>query len=350
MLSGRKLMDKKMFSIFAIVLLIVFGIGYSIGSFTKDDGNPSVKAVSDVTFGNAPLEVSFSYLSAGMNEEVKNCVWDFNDGKKASVPYITHTFNRQGTFNVTLTVWTTQGQTYHDYLEISVQEFHKPIASASASKTYGKAPLSIQFTEESVDMDGSILEYHWDFDDETTSNEKNPQHTFDKQGNYTVRLTVTDDEGQQDTDKINIYTTGNYPPVASASADNLEGKAPLEVTFEGNCHDPDSNNLTYNWYFENAILKKNRESTEKNTNHTFYFPGTYFVTLTVEDEEGESDTDTLKIVVKKSPFSRAADYFFNVSKNMFIKGVFGEFIGSFIGEMLSTFFGKIAGNLLTYLV
>jgi PKD repeat protein len=339
-------MNTKMLSILAIIILLVFGIGYSIGSFTNQESKSPVKAVSNVTFGKAPLEVSFSYLITGYNGEVKRCIWDFNDGEKSSVPHVTHTFHRQGTFNVSLTVWTNQDHKFHDTLEIEVIEFHKPIASATASKSYGKVPLTVQFTGDGFDVDGKELKYLWNFDDETTSNEQNPAHTFENQGNYTVRLTVTDADDQQDTDVIHIYAIGNYPPIASISADRTEGKAPLSVKFEGHCHDIDSENVTYQWYFENSLLKKNRESSSRNANHTFYFPGTYVVTLTVEDEDGDQDTETVKIIVRESRFSRATDYLFDTSKTMFIKGALAKFIGSFFGEFLASFFGRISGNLL----
>jgi len=41
-----------------------------------------------------------------------------------------------------------------------------------------------------------LLEYHWDFGDGITSTEKNPKHSFTKEGTYNVKLTVTEKSAQ----------------------------------------------------------------------------------------------------------------------------------------------------------
>lgn len=53
----------------------------------------------------------------------------------------------------------------------------------------------ISFSGNGVDYDGIIKSFHWDFGDGNASNIKNPTHTFEKSGTYTITLTVTDDEG-----------------------------------------------------------------------------------------------------------------------------------------------------------
>ncbi|EGA71682.1 collagenase [Vibrio sinaloensis DSM 21326] len=47
----------------------------------------------------------------------------------------------------------------------------------------------------STDTDGQIVDYFWEFGDGATSREANPTHQFSRAGNYTVRLTVTDNDG-----------------------------------------------------------------------------------------------------------------------------------------------------------
>ena len=55
--------------------------------------------------------------------------------------------------------------------------------------------LTVNFTSNSSDSDGSIVSYAWDFDDGQTSTEENPSHTYSSGGTYTVDLVVTDDGG-----------------------------------------------------------------------------------------------------------------------------------------------------------
>lgn len=59
--------------------------------------------------------------------------------------------------------------------------------------------LSVSFTNQSTDSDGSITSYSWAFGDGLVSTQANPTHTYGAAGTYTVQLTVTDDDGETDT-------------------------------------------------------------------------------------------------------------------------------------------------------
>lgn len=89
------------------------------------------------------------------------------------------------------------------YIEDSVNQ--PPVAVLTADTLTGTAPLTVNFSSAgSSDPDGTIVSYHWDFGDQTTSNQPNPSHIFITAGTYTVILTVTDDGGSsaQDSDVV----------------------------------------------------------------------------------------------------------------------------------------------------
>lgn len=69
----------------------------------------------------------------------------------------------------------------------------------------------IQFNDTSSDGDGYIVNWSWDFGDGTTSNEQNPVHTYGDNGNYTVTLTVTDNNGNTGTYST-VVVLANSPP------------------------------------------------------------------------------------------------------------------------------------------
>jgi PKD repeat protein len=69
-----------------------------------------------------------------------------------------------------------------------------PIAAFS----YSANDLTVVFTDASSDSDGSIASWLWNFGDGNTSGQQNPSHTYGADGNYTVSLAVTDDDGAVD--------------------------------------------------------------------------------------------------------------------------------------------------------
>ena len=58
---------------------------------------------------------------------------------------------------------------------------------------------TIVFTDHSYVNEGRIVAWHWDFADGSTSSERNPTHRFEPGHDYSVTLTVTDDEGRTGT-------------------------------------------------------------------------------------------------------------------------------------------------------
>jgi PKD repeat protein len=60
------------------------------------------------------------------------------------------------------------------------------------SKSSGKVPLSVYFTDRST---GTITSEKWTFGDGVTSSAKNPSHKFTKVGRWKVSLTATNKVG-----------------------------------------------------------------------------------------------------------------------------------------------------------
>jgi PKD repeat protein len=82
--------------------------------------------------------------------------------------------------------------------------FYKtPVAGFQAAPVNGSSPLTVVFTDESM---GNIDTYTWDFGDGQTSEEQNPSYTYDRQGTYTVMLTVAGPGGTAAETKSNLIT------------------------------------------------------------------------------------------------------------------------------------------------
>ncbi|HEV2146464.1 MAG TPA: S8 family serine peptidase [Longimicrobiaceae bacterium] len=68
-----------------------------------------------------------------------------------------------------------------------------------ADFAYACSGWECTFTDGSVDADGQIVAWSWDFGDGSTAIARNPAHTYAASGDYVVRLTVRDDEGARHT-------------------------------------------------------------------------------------------------------------------------------------------------------
>ena len=87
-------------------------------------------------------------------------------------------------------------------------EIYIPNLPPTANFTYTpESPTTadiIQFIDTSIDSDGIIVSWYWDFGDGTNSTEQNTTHKYADDGNYYVYLTITDDDGATDTDAVTI--------------------------------------------------------------------------------------------------------------------------------------------------
>jgi len=90
----------------------------------------------------------------------------------------------------------TRGTYYFDAFESRRESYIGPaevLVDFSAGPTEGGAPLTVDFTSLAQPAD-QITAYEWDFGDGSdVSNDKDPEHTYNANGQYDVTLTVTVD-------------------------------------------------------------------------------------------------------------------------------------------------------------
>jgi PKD repeat protein len=111
-----------------------------------------------------------------------------------------------------------------------------PVASASANRVSGVAPLAVSFfSTNSADPEGSSLTYTWSFGDGTTSTSANPVKTYNNAGVYLAQLTVRDGTN---TSAPSVVTISVGSPatglVAAYGFDEGLGAAALDVSGNGN--------------------------------------------------------------------------------------------------------------------
>jgi PGF-pre-PGF domain-containing protein len=246
---------------------------------------------ADTMSGSAPLSVRFTDISQNANE----WNWNFGDGATSNEKSPTHTYVSAGNYKVVLTVNNGNGSS-SKALSITVkgepdQEKILPVANFNADTISGPAPLSVQFT----DISQNANEWNWDFGDGATSNEQNPDYTYFSAGNYTVVLTVNNENGSSSkTLNINVEEEPDQEetlPVANFDADTTSGYAPLDVQFT----DLSQNANEWYWNFGDG-----NTSTEQDPLHIYSSAGNYDVNLTVVNENKTSSKITTINVLEES--------------------------------------------------
>jgi PKD repeat protein len=247
---------------------------------------PTASFSSDVPDTDHPKSTRFDAgTSNDPDGSITTYTWDFGDGEAGSGTTPTHAYSHAGTYMVTLTVTDDSGMTATDQHAVQV-DTTAPLALFSVTPESGIAPLDVAFDgSESRDPDGSIAGYAWDFGDGQTGSGVTPHHLYAFAGTYTATLTVTDDDGVMSSTSRTVALTGaNEPPVASFQATPETGGAPLTVTFNGSgSNDSNGPIASWSWDFGDGATGDGPIVT-----HRYEQPGTYAVTLTVTDSEGQT--------------------------------------------------------------
>jgi murein DD-endopeptidase MepM/ murein hydrolase activator NlpD len=125
---------------------------------------------------------------------------------------VTVSWSAPGTYRLVITATNSAG---------SVSTTHSVViqpplqAGLSASPTSGRAPLPVTFSNTSV---GDYTDSLWDFGDGQTSRARNPSHTYEAAGVYTVTLTVTGPDGKDSETKVGYVQVEAGAPTAPERA------------------------------------------------------------------------------------------------------------------------------------
>lgn len=269
--------------------------------------NQPPKAVAGADMVTAPGEAVFFDGSASSDADgtIQQYFWDFGDGKSAAGKTVTYRYALPGNFTAVLRVEDNADTPCNfDTATKKVWVNAKPIAIAGPDQS-GSVGQKLSFSaEKSMDQDGELTGYSWDFGDGATAEGRFIDHAFSRPGRYTVRLTVTDNAGvsnsrQQD----DLAALINDPPVAKATAPEKAAIAEKINLDASASTDRDGQIVDYLWDFGDGTSARGAQA-----KHAFAASGRYRVVLTVRDNSATTtDTarDTLRIFVNQPPVAQA---------------------------------------------
>jgi PKD repeat protein len=171
-----------------------------------------------------------------------------------------------------------------------------PTASFDYSPPTPKINEMVTFSDTSEDVDSAITSWYWEFGDGSSSEERDPVHAYSGEGSFTATLTVTDDDGGQDT-LSRVVTVEKSPPSAGFSYSPVSPMEDSDVQFTDESSDPDGTITSWDWDFGDG-----QGSPEQNPTHEYAESGDYTVTLKVLDDDGQSSTKAIELNVRLVSF------------------------------------------------
>ena len=141
--------------------------------------------------------------SSDSDGTITNYTWDMGDGTTLYGVTVSHIYTSTGTYDVTLTVTDDDDATDSETTTATIVEtggivLNPPIAKTNGPYT-GSTYKDIEFNgSASFDSDGNIVNYTWNLGDGTILFGPTVTYNYTSSGEYTVRLTVKDDDDLTD--------------------------------------------------------------------------------------------------------------------------------------------------------
>lgn len=257
---------------------------------------------SNTTSGTFPLAVQFTDTSDGY--PLSWC-WTFGDGAWSNAQHPIHTYSSAGLWDVYLHTNTTYESNWSNKSSY-INSYYPPNATAAWTSYVisGLCPLIVNFTNQS----GNATSVLWDFGDGNTSTQRNPQHSYEVIGSFTVNFTANNTYSSAYLRRVNYVTTyictGGATtaiptptptpmplnaPVARFLANTTTGSIPLAVRF----YDLSLFNATsWAWDFGDG-----NTSAFQNPINTYYAVGTYTVSLVATNSHGSDSVTKIDYII-----------------------------------------------------
>lgn len=149
----------------------------------------------------------------------------------------------------------------------------------------------------SFDPNGSVVSFAWNFGDGSTAIGGAVAHTFAQDGNYTVQLVATDNDGLADTTVTTAHVTNVAPVISPLTAATL---LPGETySFAGSFIDPgaDTWSAMVDYGDGSGVRALLLSANTFSVGHTYNRPGSFMLAVSVSDDDVTSTATQLVTVL-----------------------------------------------------
>ncbi|MEJ0083041.1 MAG: PKD domain-containing protein [Puia sp.] len=291
----------------------------TVGTGTGNQ-SPVANAGSDQTITLPTATASLAGTGTDADGSIASYSWTQTSGPAGGVIATPNTANTsitgltQGVYVFTLTVKDNQGATATDNVQVTVNAAtapanNPPVVNAGADQTIQLPTSTVSLTGTGTDADGTIASYAWTKSSGpaggtiTTPATATTNITGLLQGVYIFTCTVTDNQGAQATDNVQITVNAatapaNQLPVANAGSDQTIQLPTSTVSLTGTGTDADGTIASYSWTkLSGPAIGTMSTPSAASTNITGLVQGIYVFTLTVTDNQGGKTSDNIQVTV-----------------------------------------------------
>jgi len=157
---------------------------------------------------------------------VQSYSWDMGDGTTKTGEKISYVYDSSGEYIINLDVTDNSGATETLTRTVNVVESNTaPKPKFGASSTTADTGETVSFDASgSIDVDGTVDQYYWNFGDGLSDTGTQVDHSYDASGTYTVELTAAD--SMQDTatvtKTITVQASNNQEKESASEEDSRE--------------------------------------------------------------------------------------------------------------------------------
>ncbi|WP_135661509.1 PKD domain-containing protein [Halorhabdus rudnickae] len=178
------------------------------GGGGDDGGNesPTASFTVDLSAPEPGEDITFDASdSSDPDGTIASSEWDFDDGNSATGEVVTHSYGSSGDYTVTLTVTDDAGASVTASQTVSVSSDNTTPNASFRVDPSDPAPGDIVTFDaaDSSDADGTVDSYEWDLGDGNSATGQTVTNSYES-GEYTVTLTVTDDDGATDSNATTV--------------------------------------------------------------------------------------------------------------------------------------------------
>ena len=188
---------------------------YGYGLVDADEAVPP--APNDPPVANAggsytgTEDVAITFDGSGSDDpdgDTLTYAWDFGDDATGTGVDPTHTYTAGGSYTVTLVVNDGKADSDPSTTTADITEVNDPpVADAGSDQNVVVNDNVTFYGSGSDDIDGTITDYSWVFGDGNSGTGSTTTHTYETAGEYTVELTVTDNDESTGTDTAIVTVT-----------------------------------------------------------------------------------------------------------------------------------------------